>query len=153
MKAFLMHKSEDFDLQRQLPWNERALIEDLGLTILFDAMADGDDCLFKVANTAVLSSLTDPSTILYRQSVLRDCLKHESTVRALYQLAVEAIENEKKSYWGWFTPRYPGGILHRGLEALHAFIGMLKGLRQFADQHGAKFESDAFVTLFAALRT
>lgn len=153
MKAFLMHKSEDFDLQRQLPWNERALIEDLGLTILFDAMADGDDCLFKVANTAVLSSLTDPSTILYRQSVLRDCLKHESTVRALYQLAVEAIENEKKSYWGWFTPRYLGGILHRGLEALHAFIGMLKGLRQFADQHGAKFESDAFVTLFAALRT
>ena len=57
MKAFLMHRDHDFDLQQELPWSEAALTQDLGLDILFNTMARGDKFLFEVAKTVVLSGL------------------------------------------------------------------------------------------------
>ena len=57
MKTFLMHKDQDFDLQRKLPPNEQALTQDLELNTLFNAMALGDTFVFAVAKSAVLSGL------------------------------------------------------------------------------------------------
>jgi DNA mismatch repair ATPase MutS len=170
MKAFLMHRDRDFDpqnilarrakevrqeqgpkLEQLLPWNEQTLRQDLGLDILFKAMAAGDEFLFEMARVAVLSSVTDVDTIRYRQSALRDCLNHESIVRDIYQLALEAIESERKNYLSFFV-RYPGGILSRAVGVLEMFVGMLKRLRAIADRHREKFESDGFSRLFATLR-
>ena len=170
MKAFLMYRDRDFDpqhilarrarevrrgegpkLEQLLPWNEQALRQDLGLDILLSAMAAKDIFLFEVAKVAVLSSLADVDTIRYRQSVLRDCLQHESIVREIYQLAIDAIEGERKHYLSFFV-RYPSGILSRAVDVLQMFVGMLKALRAIADRHGEKFESDGFSRLFAMLR-
>ncbi len=60
MKAFLMHRGEDFDLELPLPPNEDALAQDLELPTLFNAMSVGDKFLVEVAKRAVLSSLADP---------------------------------------------------------------------------------------------
>jgi len=57
MKVFLMHKGHDFELQGKLPFNENALMQDLELGTLFNAMALGDAFLFDVAKKAVLSSI------------------------------------------------------------------------------------------------
>jgi uncharacterized SAM-binding protein YcdF (DUF218 family) len=152
MKAFLMHPAEDFDLKRPLPWNEQALTQDLGLNMLFGAMALGDSFLFEVARRAVLCGLTDTATIAYRQRALRDCLQQEAVVRDLYRITVETLEEEKKSFWSFWTPRYAEGILHRGVDALKLLVRMLRRLRAVADRHAAKFESDAFARMFAMLR-
>jgi len=150
MKGFLMYKDQDFDLQRKLPENEQALTQDLELNTLFDAMALGDKFLFEVAKKAVLSSLNDPDTILYRQNILKDCLKNSSIVRNIYNIAVESIENERKNYWGIFS-NYPDRILHRSVEVLQMFMGMLKKLKNIADEHAGKFESEGFTAFFAML--
>ena len=77
MKAFLMYRDRDsdpkqvlsrreweprgqttdqsLDLQPLLPPNEAELTQDLGLDILFNAMALGDNFLFEVAKVSVLS--------------------------------------------------------------------------------------------------
>jgi DNA mismatch repair ATPase MutS len=147
-----MYKGWDFDLQRKLPWNEQALTQDLELTTLFNAMAGGDNFLFEVAKSAVLSGLNDAlNTILYRQDVLKDCLKHQSIVRGLYNIAVEAIEREKKNYFGLFS-RYPGAVLHRSIEVLQMFVTMLKKLKNIADEHADRFESEGFTAFFAMLK-
>jgi DNA mismatch repair ATPase MutS len=170
MKVFLMYKDRDFDpqhilarrtkeirrdqgpnLQQLLPWNEQALTQDLGLDILFNAMAAGDNFLFEVAKAAVLSSVTDLDTIRYRHHVFRDCSKHEAIVRNIYRLAIEAIEGERKNHFSFFA-RYPVGILSRAVSVLRMFVGMLKTLRAIADHHAGKFESDGFSRLFAMLR-
>ena len=175
MKAFLMYQDRDFDgqqllsrrerelryrdadqpalnLQQLLPQNEEALRQDLGLDVLFNAMALGDKYLVEVAQVAVLSSLTDLETILYRQHVFLDCLKNPQIVREIYHLAVEAIEGERKNYWSYWS-RYPASILHRGVEVLEMFVGLLKRLRSIADRHAEQFESAGFSRLFAMLRS
>ena len=175
MKAFLMCRNRDFDgsqllsrrerelryrnadhkalrLEQILPWNEEALRQDLGLDVVFETMSHGDKFLFEAAKVALLSSLTDRETILYRQAVLSDSMKNEQIVRDIYRIAVEAIEGERKNYWSSFG-RYPSSTLHRGVEVLQLFFGILKRLRNLADQHAEKFVSDGFSRLFTMLKT
>jgi DNA mismatch repair ATPase MutS len=174
MKAFLMHKDRDFDpsrilmrrdresrhsrgqdqalaLNQMLPWNEQALRQDLGLDVLCSAMADGDRFLSEVALVGILTSLSDLPAITYRQHIVADCLQNAPIVRAMYQIAVDAIEAERKDHWSIFA-RYPSGILHRAVDVLQMFVGMLRRLRIIADQHAGEFVSEGFATLFAMLR-
>jgi hypothetical protein len=151
MKAFLMHRGRDFDTGRELPAEAPELIQDLGLDIILNAMADGDAFLHTVAKTALLASLADPDDIRYRQAVLRDCLANASVVRAIYDLVVETIEKERKHYWGLST-RHPGFILHRSVDMLGVFVDSVRRLRRTAEVYGERFESEGFSTLFATLR-
>jgi hypothetical protein len=149
MKVFLMHADQDFDLHRALPANEPALTRDLELNTLFGAMASGDPLLFELGQRAVLSSLTDPHAIVYRQEVLADCLKHPELVRELYDTAVEAIRAEKKMWRSSYGS--PSTILHRSVQVMTLFLDFLKRLRGFVDEHAAMFGSDGFTRLFAML--
>ena len=150
MKAFLMYQDQDFDLQRELPPNEAALTQDLELSTLLHVMAAGDKFLFGVGEQALFSSLTDPAAIVYRQQVLNDCLGYPSIVREIYDIAVTAIQGEKRIYRGLFS-RSPDMSLHRSVEVLQFFVGLLKILRHIADEHAGKFRSAGFVRLFAML--
>jgi len=150
MKAFLMFKDHDFDPERKLPSNEQALTQDLELNTLFNAMALGDKFLFEVAKKAVLSGLNDLYIILYRQNILKDCLKNSLIVKDIYNIVVEAIENKKKHYFGIFT-KYPASILRNSIELLQLFVSMLKRLKNIADEHADKFESEGFTAFFAML--
>jgi DNA mismatch repair ATPase MutS len=174
MKAFLMHRDRDFDpqqllarrerelryrrgkeegleLRQLLPWNQVALRQDLGLDIICKVMADDDQFLFEVAQVAILSSLTDPEAILYRQDVYADCAKNAQIVREMYQIAIDAIEGERKNIWSYFA-RNPSSILHRAVEVLQMFVGVLKRLRRIADQHSDRFTSEGFSTLLSMLQ-
>lgn len=148
MKAFLLYKDQDFDLERELPPNEEALTQDLELSILFEAMALDDQFLLEMARKAVLSSLSDPDSILYRQDILKDCLKNSSIVRDIYNLVVESIQNRQKQWW---ATRYPSSIMYSAVEALKMFVGQLKKLRAMADEHADKFESEGFARFYSML--
>jgi DNA mismatch repair ATPase MutS len=151
MKAFLMYRDRDFDVQQALPPQAQTVIQDLELSTLFAAMARGDKFLFEVARKAVLSSVSDLETIRYRQHILQDCLSHAEVVREMYALAVEAIESERKNFWGLLS-KYPTMILHRSVEVLEMFVSMLKRLRAIADQHAGTFGSEGFTAFFAMLK-
>jgi Mismatch repair ATPase (MutS family) len=150
MKAFLMYKDRDFHLEQAAPSHAQTLIQDLELNTLFGAMALHDEFLFEVAKKAVLSSVSDLATIRYRQDILKDCLKNHIVVRDMYNIAVEAIENEKKHYFGLLT-RYPSWILRRSVDVLQMFAGLLKKLRDIADNQADEFASEGFGTFFAML--
>lgn len=147
-----MHRDRDFDRRQALPWNEAALTQDLELDTLLRAMAADDRFLFDVARTALLSGLkNDSDTILYRQDVLKDCLKNPTAVRNLYGLTVEAIEGMKKHWWGIFSD-YTGPMLYSSVELMRFLWDMLRKLRRFADRQASAFESEGFKALFAMIR-
>ena len=151
MKALLMHRNRDFDLQQALPWNERDLTQDLELGTLLHAMAADDEFLFEVARKALLSGLqNDVDTILYRQEVVKDCLKSPSVVTGLYNLTVEAIAVTKKGWWG-ISGHYPGSMLYSSINLMESLLGTLRKLRGIAEEAAGHFESEAFTALFAML--
>ena len=152
MKAYLLYRDQDIDLQRPLPWNEEALTKDLALNTLFNAMARGDKFVFEVARNVILSGLdNDLATIRYRQKILQDCLNHPAVVRELYAVAVEAMEKEKKHYY-FSLWRHPEWLLRGSIELLEMFLGMVKKLRKIADSHADKFVSEGWTAFFATLQ-
>ncbi|HHZ07435.1 MAG TPA: DNA mismatch repair protein MutS [Rhizobiales bacterium] len=150
MKPLLMYSDRDFDPEEELPWNAEALVQDLGLEAVFAAMAGEDDFLREVTRRAILCSLTEPETILYRQAILKDCLENPSVVREVYDLAVEVLGGERKV--GGFFLRYPGSILSRSVQVLEFFVGGLRRLRMLADTRSARFVSEGFRRFFRMLR-
>jgi len=156
MKAFLMYKDRDFDdqpklLQLEWPSHEQALIQDLELEALFNAMALGDKFLFEVARKAVLSGLSDLDAIRYRQDILKDCLKNPAVVRAIYRISIESIENKKKDWLSIFG-HYPSGILSSAIRMMEMFVDLLKKLKTMADEHADKFESQGLTAFFAMIK-
>jgi hypothetical protein len=149
MKVFLMFRDRDFGPAKLSPLST-LLIQDLELETLLDAMAAGDAFLREVARDAVLQNLHEPAEVLYRQQIVADCLANPEIVRRIYGIAVEAIEREKK-IWGWMSPRYPEGTLHRSVQVLRIFVGLLKELRKIAGAHLTGFRSEGFRQLFKML--
>ncbi len=182
MKVFLLHGDRDFDVKPELrdpifdamvsgnlfaianakrdrqsgpatpPTSDDVLAQDLELQTLWNAMADGDEFLFEMAKRAVLSSLTEPAAIEYRQEVLRDCLAQPAVVREIYGLAIEALENERQAGVSWHTDR-PDSILRRSVQILTRQLDVLKRLREIADEHAPVFGSEGFRRFFAMLET
>ncbi len=151
MKALLMHRDRDFDMKQSLPWNERALTQDLELDTLLRAMADNDEFLFDVARKAIFSGFqNDVDTILYRQEIVQDCLKNPAVVRDLYVLIVEAIERARKQWWG--LSNYPDSLLYSSIELIESSLGTLRkssflrsiGLAQLMMQCGMFIGAEAF---------
>lgn len=170
MKAFLMYPEQDFDLHSlpaheqalrrrwraeprdpPLPAHKQALIQDLELNTLFNAMSLGDDFLFEVAQKAVLSGASDLDIIRYRQSILNDCLKNATIVRDIYHIPIESIENKRK-YWRGIFGTYPSGILSSAVDMLQMFMELLKKLKHIADEHADKFESEGFTRFFTMIK-
>ncbi len=145
-----MHRDSDLDLEQPLPANAEALIQDLELDTLLDAMARGDDYLRELVSKCLLSSPADPEAILYRQRILGDCLEHPAVVRQMYDLAIEALESKRKAQLFWFRDS-PDTLLHKSVRMLELLTEALKQLRKLADEHAAAFRSDGFTRLFATL--
>lgn len=147
-----MHRDRNLDLRQELPWNEAALTQDLELNTLLRAMADGDEFLSDVARKALLGGLqNDVDTVLYRQAILRDCLKNPKVVRELYRLVVETIQRRGGTRWLAITSRFPAGILIQAIRLLEFLVGRLRTLRDIAKQHAHEFASEGFSALFAML--
>lgn len=171
MKSFLMFRDRDFDpkqilitrerkynredrpkLEVMLPWNYKDLIQDLGLDILFNSMADGDNFLFETVKVALLSVLKDVDSILYRQNILKDCINNEPIVRDIYKLTIETITREKKIL-GWGLLRQsPSSLLYQSRNKLKLYSEMLLKLRKISEQNEEKFSSTGFKNLFEMLK-
>ena len=152
MKAHLLHRDQDVDLQQPQPWNAGALTADLALNTLFNAMSRGDKLLFEVAQKTILSGMrNDLETIQYRQAILQDCLNNPDVLRELYALACEATEKQKKLYYFTLT-HHPIYLLHGSIEFLETLLTTIKRLRKIADSHADKFGSEGWTVFFAMLQ-
>ena len=150
MKVYLMHPDRDLDLEQPLPANAEALIQDLELDTLFDAMARGDNYLRELTRTCLLLSVTDPEAIRYRQHILSDCLQQPAIVRELYELAIEGLESKRKAQLLWFRDS-PDTLLAKSVRMLELLTDVLKRVRKLADEHAEAFRSDGFSRLLATL--
>jgi len=147
-----MYRDRDVDPDAALPWDADALIQDLELDTLFDAMAGGDAFVRAVVVRSVLDSLDDLDDIAYRQAIVADCIRQPDVIREIHAIAVEAIEREKRVYGG-ILGRQPERLLSRSLDVLQIFLELLKRLRRLADEHGSSFRSEGLGRFFRMIAT
>jgi DNA mismatch repair ATPase MutS len=150
MKPLLLFPSDDTPRPAVLP-NADVLGQDLELPTLFSVMADDDELLWEVASRVLLSPLVDPELIRYRQQAVEDGLQHPSVLRELYATATEAVDNEKRRFFGRFRDN-PDSTLSGGVRLLELLVPTLRRLRTVADRHGGEFSSPAFSRFFAMLQ-
>jgi len=152
MRVFLLYPDQDFDPSVPLPPMDD-LTQDLFLNILFQAMAQGDRFLFQVTRQVVLSPLDEITPVIYRQDILKDCLKHPDVVRQIYQIPLEFLDRKRKR-WLWVSPRHstPTSILNSARELLEASLDLLRQLRLIADQNVNAFESQGFRRFFTMIQ-
>jgi hypothetical protein len=153
MKAYLLYRDQDFDFGADLPPAHEDLTQDLELTTLLRAMADGDKFLYNVCRRVLLTGLSDPEAIRYRQRVLADCLAQPDVIREMYGVAAGALQ-DLRHVWGSYGGSYqtPSSNLSGAVRHLEAYVARLRQLRKIADDHAAKFRSDGLSTLFATLQ-
>ncbi len=150
MKAFLMHRDRDFDVEAALPPKSDALVQDLELNVLFDVMAQGDKYVREVVSKVVLQVLQNEDEVRYRQDVLRDGLANPILIRQMYDLTIEAHEKEKKAHH-WMYSKSPSSILGQSIDLLQSYVALLKQLKGIGTYNTKRFSSEGFTTFFAML--
>lgn len=122
MNVRLMHATRDFVPGAKEPAD---LFLDLGLAVVVEAMAAGDDSVKGVAQSALAMPLESVQAISYRQAVLADFLAEPWMARRLHELASEAVAAERREFLGTFA-RSPELVLSRSLRLVARYADVLE---------------------------
>jgi len=134
---------------RSAPPVVTALEQDLNLPVVLEAMAEGDGYILEVCRLVMLSGLSSPVAIRYRQAVLRDCSQQPKLVREVYTTATAALQ-EGRSVWRGDRPL---SMLRSSLHVLERCLPALKQLRALADDDNTRaLQSEAFTAFFRTAR-
>jgi len=151
MKANLMFRDRDFNINEEPCFGKDALTADLELTHIISAMAEKDGTISDVCSAALFSTLQSIEEIRYRQENLRDALKNPVAVRRLYEITVET-EKRRRNSWNWLASSYLSSTFSSAVEFLKIYSEMLMELRLVADENLPRFESEGFRSFFALLQ-
>ena len=107
------------------PGEEGDLSRDLNLSVVFEAMAGKDAFLHEVAQQVVPATVFDENVIRFRQEILTDVLHYPRTIRSLYGLASDAVE-ESLLYRNQNQPNY-AQVVTMG-EKVQKALGLMERL-------------------------
>ena len=89
--------------------------------------------------------------MVYRQHVLADCVANPGVARDLYDLAVEAVNAERRVFSFLFHGASPDSVLSRSRQVMGLYLASLRRLADLGARHAAGFCSEGFSRFFAML--
>lgn len=144
MDILLLNNKFDYDRQASSVWNAEDLIQDLGLNILFDAMAENDEYIRTVVYHVILQSKNNAyEDILYRQNIFKDCVKFPETIKKIYILCKETLQEKNSDLLSIFATS-SSSVVYCSALTLEIFIRSLKDIRKIADNEFSNFHSEGF---------
>jgi len=151
MKVRLLYRQQDFINDHELPWQSKQLVQDLELPTLFTAMAGKDDYIYDLVKSVILKSLkSDTDSIIYRQNILKDCLRNPDIVKSIYQISVQALEDKKGHYYGIFN-KYPKSKMSDSVDILLYFEAKLDELSNLCSTYSTRFSAEGFKAFFSMI--
>lgn len=153
IKVHLLYPDRDFQASEAFPPHMIHLEGDLGLDIIYEAMARDDGFIREVVRQVLLNSLTAANEILYRQAILKDFLDHRDLAERLYRIPNEYLKR-KREQWLWVPTHNPSpvAILDGGRRLLEASLDLLRELREIADQNVDKLKSAGLTRFFTSIQ-
>ena len=166
MKVYLLYPQKEW-LNPEPYFDEKAIVQDLGLKTLFLAAAkevvkeDGKvkrireaDLYLEETMKKVVMVPVEAEEILYRQEILRDCLQEENFIRSLYELACDILDQWDRlgrragRKAGEGSPR----VLVTKIHVLQLFVTGLSRLKRLLEEYGGKHYSRGFLALQGRLQ-
>lgn len=152
MNVNLLYKDKDIGLSESLLWNADALMKDLSLSTIFDAMACENDFERNIAKRVILSSnRNDINTILYQQHILKDFISHPQELSALYDIVTEAILIKKNNRFFLLSPN-PSFMLYSEALLILDIIPCLKKMKRMADHVDGLFNSEGLCNFWKRIQ-
>ncbi len=151
MNVYLMFNNRSFCLDKQRVEKTKDLVRDLELETIFKEMSKGDEFLYEISKNAVLQSLHEKDEILYRQEILKDCIKNQNLTREIYKLTQVPIK-KKQDHWLSIFGRTPSSLLSSSVSLMEMYLGVFDELRILADKNVQKLESSGFIRLFQEIK-
>lgn len=147
MKAYLMFRDKDFNIEAEPCFDKDTLAADLELNRILSCMAQRDELISASCSSAVFCPLQSTEEIRYRQEILRDAFRNPSAVRQLYETTVET-EKKRRSSWHWLSPSAClSSNFSSAVDLLKIYTEMLMELRLVADSRLSDFQSEGFRNL------
>lgn len=145
----------DFETSRRAPaWNADALVADLELEILFQAMAGEDDTIYVMARHELLCVAQNGSEVIdHRQGVLADALANPGLVRELFALADAGLREQKRHHLGNYERSYPDATLRWAAETVQALLPQLHAIHDCATRAEGLFPSKGWHDFWTSVRT
>lgn len=106
---------------------------DLELSILSDAMAQGNNYIKDVVSKLLITSLPDMEALSLRQELLCDCMEHEAKARELYQLICDLIALDKDAIFN-VSKKKAKYMLGLSSDVLLSMIPNLKNLYKLTQE-------------------
>jgi len=126
------------------------MVQDLGLDIIADSMASGDEFIRSVCLQVLTAPLNSAEDIVYRQDITRDAITHPNIFKELYKLSNEVLETKKKSFF-WMLSKKPSGVLFSNVRMMESLVGFLDKLKKLATSH-TETSSAGMRNFFAMIR-
>jgi DNA mismatch repair ATPase MutS len=152
MKSCLLFPDHSFDWSQPPPWNSGALEFDLSLHTLFQTMAHDDPLILASAKKVILAAGDgNRDIILYRQSMVQDCLQQRQVIEEFYAIANQAMEKHWSGYLGSLS-KYPHWVLDDAVKQMEILGSLLGKLRHAIDAHGHRFRAEGWQAFFNRAR-
>ena len=154
MKVRLLHADDELPLGGggELSVHQRDLVDDLGLDLLLDAMAAGDDHVRRVCEGLLLDGLDDVGEVARRQGVVADALAHPEVVAAMHAAIGSGLEAARRSAAGLYRES-PEPVVRRSVERLRVHLDVLRRLRGQARRVQGSVRSEPWQELIEQLVT
>ena len=129
-----------------------ALVQDLELDRLLDAMAGGDQRVRAVARTMLLTPVPTIESVRRRQAAIDDAARHPDEIDALDALAVRAAARDRSDPL-WLLSLHPTSTqrLSHAARRLERLLPLLDDLRAWCGTAGRALRSDAFTDLIRTI--
>lgn len=151
MRIHLMFVDKSFNKDQEETWNAKALIKDLDLEPILDAMAQGDTFIKEVATKALISGVTKIEDIRYRQDAMKDVIRNPKAIREAYRVLTEVFA-KIRSMWILNSDRSPDSSVFYSVRILEMHLDGLDKIREIFLQNESGFTSKAFLSLIEALK-
>lgn len=140
-------------------YDYKSIINDLGLDIIFrtasreqikqtgfvQSIIEADSFLGNTMLQVMMVPLQSEEEILYRQEILKDCVKNEQFIRNLYDFSTELMyewERLGKNQNEKINNRNDTAKLVSDIHLMRMFIEHLDLLRRIIEEHESEFESE-----------
>lgn len=153
MNANLMFRDRDFSISAPTCLERDTMYTDFEIKRIIERMSGGDRTIEQSINSALFNPLTDISEILYRQSVLSDCMAHPDELRSLYAVVSDAEHIQDTMVKGMRTNPYLADTFSDALKIVKTQMEHLTVVRDAFLKTAAGFASEGFARLIDNFKT